>query len=569
MSLLAAHLARHRLRLAAVAVLVLVSGAAVAAVPPIVRYGIDDGMSAGDAGALRVAALALLGVIGAGGLAAGLRTAQMGRLAQDVLHGLRADALGGVLRLDLGAYERRDRGDLQARVTGDVGALTDATTDFLPQLTAQAVAVAGGFAAIAILSPGSALIALAAVPPVAIAGRWLARRSAVVYPEHRRRLAVVTGHAVETVEGAVTLQAYRAEEPYRRRLRAADEQVIDAVLAGTRMRNRFYPALTVVQAGAAAAVVVYASLRALDGAMTIGTASAVLLAVGAALAPLIQLSGMLDAVFAARAALTRVAELAATPPPPAGERALPARGELRLEDVGFAYVQGRPVLHGLTLTVGPGERVALVGATGSGKSTITRVATGLAVPSHGRATFGGVALSDATASERARRLLLLPQETFLLDGTVADNLRLAAPGAGDEDLRAAARAMGVADWLDALPAGLETPVGERGERLSAGERQLVSLLRVVVADPAVVALDEATSLLDADTERRVGDALARALDGRAVLVVAHRRETAARCDRIALVDAGRLVAVGTDAELARGEAGYRRLWPAAPEDERG
>ena len=299
------------------------------------------------------------------------------------------------------------------------------------------------------------------------------------------------------------------------------------------MRNRFYPVLTVVQAAVAAAIVVVASLWALDGTLTVGTAAAIVLALSGMLAPLIQLAGLLDDVLSARAALVRVTELASVPAVRAGTTALPERGRLVLEGVSFSYVPGREVLHDVDLVVEPGERVALVGATGSGKSTITRLATGLADPDRGRVTVGGVDVRDA--ADRGGRLLLLPQETFLVSGTVADNVALAAPGLDRARLEEAAGQLGVGLDLDA-------EAGAGGSRLSAGERQLVALLRIVVADPAVVALDESTSLLDPQTEAEVSEALSRALAGRAVLIVAHREATARRCDLIVRVDAGRISA---------------------------
>ena len=501
-----------------------------------------------------------------GGAASGLARAQMGAIGQRLLHALRRDSLAGALRLDLGAYERAPRGDLQARVVADVEALADAAVDLLPSLAVQAVAVAGGFAALALLSPVCALVALVAVAPVALAGRRLARRSAHVYPEQRASLAAMTGHAVETLQAAAPLQSHGAEARRLAAFETHNERVVTALLAGTRMRNRFYPALTLVQAAATALVVVIASLQALAGPMTVGTATAVVLALGGMYVPLVLLVGRLDDVLAARAALVRVVELSAIPEPAAGAAALPAHGTLAFERVGFAYLPGRPVLAGVDLTIAPGERLGLVGATGSGKSTIARLAVGLARPGTGRVRLGDVDLADASEASRRRRLALLVQAAFLVDGTIADNVLLAAPHAGRDAVEAAVDRLALRPWVASLPAGVASPAGPGGAALSAGERQLVSLLRVVVADPAVVALDEATSLLDARTEALVAAALDRALRGRTVVIIAHRQATAARCDRVGLVAAGRLVAVGAHAELMRERPDYRRLSRSAQRD---
>lgn len=556
---LASRLAPVRGRLVAVALLVLASSAAVAAGPPLIQFTIDEGVRASDTGAVRLGALGYLAVVLAGGIIAGVRTALMGALGQGVLHGLRHDSLAGVLRLEIGTFERARPGDLQARVTQDVEELSDATVYLVPTIITFAVAVVGGFAAIVVLSPVCALATLLVLPPVALAGRWLRRRSDAVYPEYRRRVADMTGHAVETVSEAPALQSFNAERFQLERFRASNRSVVDAYLAGTAMRNRFYPALALAQATVTAGVLVLAASLAVDGDLTVGAASAVVLALGGMLAPLILLIGQLDQVFAARAALVRVVELGEIAPNAAGAEELPARGSLAFQDVSFSYLPGRPVIVGAELELAPGERVALVGASGSGKSTLTRLATGLARPSGGRVVFGGVDLGEADERSRRQRLVLLPQETFLLDGSIADNVLLARPDLTGEAVADAVDRLRLGEWLASFPDGIETHVGADGNRLSAGGRQLVALLRVVLLDPAVVALDESTSLLDPVTEATVAAALSLALGDRSALIVAHRLTTARRCDRIALVEGGRITAVGSHEELSA-RPGYRALW---------
>jgi ABC-type multidrug transport system fused ATPase/permease subunit len=265
--------------------------------------------------------------------------------------------------------------------------------------------------------------------------------------------------------------------------------------------------------------------------------------------PFGEMTELLDELLASKAALDRVAEVACTPAEAESGAALLERGALDLEFASFSYVADRPVLHDVSLHVEPGEWVALVGATGAGKSTIARLAVGLAHPSSGTVRVAGVDLRSAAPADRRRRLLLLPQEGFLISGSLADNARIADPAASDARVQDAVDALDLHAWVARLPRGLDTPVGSAGVRLSQGERQLVSLLRVVLADPAVVVLDEATSVLDPESEARVAAALARALAGRTVLVVAHRLVTAQRCDRMAVVDDGRIVALGEPHEI--------------------
>lgn len=552
---------RHLWRIGASLVAIIASTLLISVSPQVLRYAIDEGMRAGNLEAVRGAAIAYLVIALLTGLAAGIRTSVMADVGQAVLHEWRRDALAGILRLDLGRFERSSRGDLQARVTADVEALTNAATHLLLNVTWNLTGIAGGFVGILVLSPLAAALTLLAVPPALVAGLWLSRQSMRIYPEYRRRVAVMAGHAIESVEGAATLRAYRAEELHRERLRRSNHAVVEGYLAGTRMRNRFYPVLTMVQATVTAVVLVVLSLRAIDGHLSVGTAAAAVVSLAVMLAPLTNVLGQLDDLFAARSALVRVLALGHVPPVSSGAADLPASGELRFEGVSFGYLSGQQVLHDVSFTVAPGERLALVGATGSGKSTIARLAVALASPGDGRVTFGGVDLHDASEEAR-RRLILVPQETYLFDGTVEENVRFAVAetgrsGASVED---AVSRLGLLDWLRGLPQGARTPVGANGSQLSAGERQLVALLRVAIADPAVVALDEATSILDPAMEQRVSEALDRALEGRTVVVIAHRLATAARCDRIGVVEHGRLVALGTHDELMRESAAYRRLW---------
>lgn len=247
---------------------------------------------------------------------------------------------------------------------------------------------------------------------------------------------------------------------------------------------------------------------------------------------------------------------------------LPARGALTLDGVTFGYVPGRPVLHDLSLSVPAGSSLALVGPTGAGKTSIARLLGRLADPDTGAVRFGGIDLRTADPDELRRRILLSPQEAHLFPGSVADNVRLAAPAASDDDVVAALDAVGALEWVRGLPDGVRTRVGDGGAALSAGQQQLVALARIVVADPAVVLLDEATAALDPATGAAVDQALRTALAGRTVVVIAHRLPTAATCDVIAVIEHGRLVEVGTHAELLAGGGRYAGMWTAWSTDGR-
>jgi ABC-type multidrug transport system fused ATPase/permease subunit len=489
-------------------------------------------MLARDTGVLERSVLAYGAVLLVGGLIGGVRTALTVRAAERSIHRVRSDALAGILRIDPGAYDRAQRGDLLSRVSTDTEALSDAARWLVPDATRYVIDLATALVAVALLHPLFAVAALAAAPPMAIAGAVLRKRSAVVYPRYRSELAGVVGQVTETVEAATTVRAFGRRADRLARLEEGNAAVTARYLDGTSMRNRFYATLTTTRVTATALVVLVAGLLATGGTITVGTAAAGAIAVTSVFGPIAWLTELVDQLLSARAALDRVVGAALVPEEATAGEALPARGEVELEGVSFAYLPGRPVLDGIDLTITSGERVAVVGETGAGKSTLGRLIVGLVQPDRGTVRVGGIDLTAAAPDDRRRRLVLLTQEAWCIDGTIAENLRLTAPEATDADLATGIDALGLTAWVAAHPDGLQREVGSNGDRLSTGERQLVALLRAVLTDPAVVVLDEATAVLDPEIEALVGTALDRALTDRTVVVIAHRPETAARCDRV-------------------------------------
>jgi ATP-binding cassette subfamily B protein len=300
-----------------------------------------------------------------------------------------------------------------------------------------------------------------------------------------------------------------------------------------------------------------------NGTLTLGTVAFFVLALSNLFEPVQQLSQLFNTVQSAGAGLRKLFELLDTPVDVPERQAavdLPAGGDIDVDHVSFTYATGPPVLQDVSLRIAAGTRLALVGPTGAGKSTLAKLITRLYDPTEGTVRFGGVDLRDATLASLRRRVVVIPQEGFLFNGSIRDNVRMARGGASDAEVDDALRAVDAYDRFAAMPEGLDTEVRERGTRLSAGEKQLVSLARAALADPAVLVLDEATSSLDPGTEALVEGAVDRLLEGRTVVVIAHRLSTAARADRVGVVADGRLVELGTHDELLASDGHYTALY---------
>jgi ATP-binding cassette subfamily B protein len=323
----------------------------------------------------------------------------------------------------------------------------------------------------------------------------------------------------------------------------------------------FFPMIAFAQSLALSAVLVAGGYLNRHGKVSVGTIIAFALYLITLFDPIARLGDWFSEFQSGRAALAKIAELLATPPTVIGGTAsLPPEGALVVDDVTFAYGDSAPAVVGVSLTIASGEHLALVGATGAGKSTLAKLLVRAYDPAQGSLSFGGVDLRDASLDELRARIVFVPQEGHLFSGTLADNVRLARPSATNEEVRTALRAIGALARFDALPEGLDTDVRSRGVRLSSGERQLVSLARVALVSPALVVLDEATSSLDPQTEAAVEQALSSLARGRTVVTIAHRLSTAERADRVAVMEHGKLVEIAShDALVAQGER-YARLW---------
>jgi ATP-binding cassette subfamily B protein len=420
----------------------------------------------------------------------------------------------------------------------------------------------GAVIAIFILSWQLALCTLVLVPPLIVGSRWFRNAANRAYLEVRERVGHNLGTLQEGLAGVRVVQAFGQETAYTSRFEETNEALHDANVETARITVRYFPFVEYLGVIGVATIVGIGGWFTDRGIVTVGTVAAFVLYLNNLFEPIQQLSQIYNTVQSAGAALNKLFGVLDTAPS-ISERAaavdLPATGAIVVDDVSFGY-GAELVLRDVSLEIVPGERLALVGPTGAGKSTLAKLIARFYDARSGAVRFGGVDLRDATLESLRSRIVVVPQEGYLFTGTIRDNVRVGRPAASNHEVEDALAELGILDHFKALPDGLDTEVRERGSRLSAGERQLVSLARAALADPSVLVLDEATSNLDPGTERTVELALEQLTEHRTVIVVAHRLSTAARADRVAVIDAGRLVELGTHEELVGREGRYATLF---------
>jgi ATP-binding cassette, subfamily B, bacterial len=546
----------------AVALIALWTGCLLAG-PALVKHGIDAGLRGKDEGALDLSAGLYLVVALGGLLFARSAIWAVSKVGEPFLRDLRNRVFRHLMSLDLGFFEREQTGRLVARLTSDVDAMQDLVQIGLAQFAQNIFLFVGAVVVILVLSWQLALCTLVVVPPVVWASRWFRRESSRAFLEVRDRIGHNLATLQEGLAGVRVVQAFGRERAFARRFRETNEAQYDANLETVRISTRYFPFIEFCGVAGTALIVGVGGLFADQRIVTVGTVAAFVLYLNSLFEPVQQLSQLYNTLQQAGAAMKKLVGLLDTSPriaERAGAVDLPPTGALEVDDVSFRYGDGPLVLRHVSVVVGDGERLALVGPTGAGKSTLAKLMSRFYDPAEGSVRFGGVPLTDATLASLRERIIVVPQEGFLFAGTIRDNVRVGRASASDDDVEAALGALGILDRFRALPSGLDTEVRERGSRLSAGERQLVSLARAALADPALLILDEATSNLDPGTEHDVEQALEALTEARSVVVVAHRLSTASRADRIAVVDHGELQELGSHPELLRREGRYASLW---------
>ncbi|MDK1019268.1 MAG: ABC transporter ATP-binding protein [Actinomycetota bacterium] len=532
--------------------------------PLIIREGIDQGITAGNKRVILIAAAAYVAVLVIQYVAAAIAQWAVAVVGERYLVRLRALVFAKLLRLDMGFFSRSKSGVLVSRMTADIESLQEFASDGAILALTNLLTVVGVALALALIDWQ---MALGVFTVVAVLGGFsviFQRQARRAYDQVRENIGRVLASLQEGITGVRVVQAFTQEQAQASTFGRINEKYFEANMSTARAISWYFPIVAFLRVVALVSALVIGGGRVADGSLSIGTLVAFLLYLDWFFQPIINLSIVYNLLQSALAALAKLFELideraVIDEKPGSYDLPEPLGGVVALEGVTFGYEPGLPVLDNVSVSVGAGERIAIVGETGSGKSTIAKLVMRFYDPDDGRVTVDGNDLRDITEASRVRSLALIPQDGFLFAGTLRENIAYADMTASDEAIWNVLRAMGIDGWVRSLPDGLETEVRERGGRFSAGERQLVALARAFLADPAVIVLDEATSNLDPETEADVEGALRVLLAGRTSIVIAHRLRSAERADRVVMVDAGRIIAEGTHLDLIESSPAYRRL----------
>lgn len=529
--------------------------------PVILRWGIDHGITPGDSTVLRNAVFVFLGLTVMAYVASRQQFILINRAGEGFLRLLRVRVFEHIQKQSLAFFDRNKSGVLVARMTADVEAMAELVQWGLLQFVSAILLVFFALILVFVMSWQLALVGMLVLPVIIVASRKFQRDSNVAYLDVREQIGQTLSSLQEGIAGVRVIQAYAREPEQRRRFQESNMTLFDAHVHSVRVSTWYFGLVEAAGVVATALVVGVGGWLYTRGDVSIGTIIATVLLFAQLFEPVQQLSQLYNSVQSSTAALNKLFGILDTVPDVLdGEHELPAAGELVVDRIGFRYpATETSVLSDVTITVADGERLALVGPTGAGKSTLAKLMARLYDPTDGTISFGGIDLRDATLASLRKRVVVVPQEGFLFGGTVADNVRIARADATDDDVREAFAAIGALERFDEFPDGIHTEVRERGSRLSAGERQLVSLARAALVDPAVLVLDEATSSLDPGTELIVEHALDSLMSGRTTIVVAHRLSTIQRADRIGVIDGGRLVELGNHSELVDQGGRYAAL----------
>jgi ABC-type multidrug transport system fused ATPase/permease subunit len=490
-------------------------------------------------------------------------------LGERLLAELREGFIGRVLALPLGVVEEVRGGDLLNRATGDVETLTRSVQLAVPEVLVASVRLLVIVAAAFIVSPLVALPMLIAVPPLVVATRWYARRAPSGYQREMRANAAITGTIADTVTGARTVEAMRLRQA---RIDATDDDVRTAYAAERYtlfLRTVWFPSVEASYVIPLLACLLVGGLLHAHGWATLGEVTTVVLYAQQLVDPIDRLIMWIDELQMGGASFSRLLGAGEVANDRAESGDAPQGEDVDVDNVRFAYRAGHDVLHGISLSLRPGERLAVVGPSGAGKSTLGRLLAGIHPPRAGRVTVGGADLVGLPLADMRREVALVTQEHHVFLGTIRDNVTLGRAEADDGAVRRALDAVDALGWVEDLPNGLDTEVGGDGHPLTVAQAQQLALARVVLVDPHTLVLDEATSLLDPRSARHLERSLAAVVEDRTVVAIAHRLHTAHDADRVAVVEDGRIAEIGSHEDLLAKDGSYAALWSAWTDDDQG
>ena len=551
---------------------VLAIGVAASLAPaPLAARAIDRGIIPGDLAALNLVVIAYLLSVLVVWATSYAQTYLVGWVGQRALQDLRRKIFRHLQEMPVGFYDRRPAGVLISRMTNDVEALNSLVTDTVITLVSASLTLVGSMVILLLLDWQLALLIFLIFPVMAVLSLLFRIASADAYRRTRETIGSLTAYLQETLSGVHVVRAFAQEPVHRSRFAGLNEANREANMKTVWLNASYFPSVEFVSALATVLVILIGGLQAIDGNIEIGVLVGFVAALNGFFDPISQLSQVYTTYQSGMAAMDKIVELLETEPdlvdaPDAGDLP-PIEGAISFSGVDFTYPPrsggesaGHRALEGISLDVAPGETIALVGSTGAGKSTLAKLVARFYDPSEGAVSVDGHDLKSVTMDSLRSQMGYVPQEAYLFSGTIGDNIAFGAPDARREDLEAAARAAGAMEFIEALPDGLDTQVGERGVQLSAGQRQLVAFARAIAADPRILVLDEATSNVDIHTELAIEEGLRRLLEGRTAIVIAHRLSTIRAADRIVVLADGKLAEEGTHDELIASDGPYAALY---------
>jgi len=495
----------------------------------------------------------------------------MAQAAQRTVQAIRADLFGALQRLPLRFFDTRSHGDLMSRLTNDVESISQVLTDAVPNIVAGLLTLVGSAAAMLLLSAPLGAVTMATATALTLAvGRIIAPRTREAFRAQQAALGDLNGYIEETIGGQKVVKAFGREAEAIARFGESNSAMREAGTRAQMLGGFMGPVMNGVHNLSLAVVAFAGGVLAIQGLATVGTIAAFLSYARQFMRPLSDIANLYNAIQGAIAGAERVFEVMDEPPetdaPKASpadaaetERDIPPRGEVVFDNVDFSYEPEAPVLRGVSLRARPGETLALIGPTGAGKTTIVNLLTRFYEIDAGRILVDGVDIRDIRKEDLRRRLGIVLQDTFLFTGTVMDNIRYGRLEATDEEVVEAAKLANAHTFIHRLPHGYATPLSERGENLSQGQRQLLAIARAILADPGILILDEATSSVDTRTERHLQEAMRRLMAGRTSFVIAHRLSTIRAADQILVIDQGRIIERGSHNELMAARGFYHRL----------